>query len=289
MRRVSGIFVLFIVLGIAGGALAKKKKGKKEEPAEAPVVGVQQDDDELVELRREEHYDALYAPEEETAEEEYDGSEESRFRRNRDEAFDRSVVNMALGVYFGPGVAMAAGNGYEHMSDNLTRDDRHGKLSIGSGIYFTYFANENTGAELGVGFVSKGILFKLDGSNDNEHRLNLLYLEVPFGVKVDYNRFLVGIQVAFYMALKGTRYGDVETPFTDAEWDVHRRFNFGPKISFGYAIEAGPIFVVPGLTWSMHILSDIDSDSVSGGGTYNMRFVNLMFNIGVEWAFGRKE
>jgi hypothetical protein len=69
------------------------------------------------------------------------------------------------------------------------------------------------------------------------------------------------------------------------DWDYTHRANIGLRVGLGYAIPVGPIAIVPGLSWSMHLINDIKGRPADDANC-KARAMNLMFNVGVEFGFG---
>ena len=78
-----------------------------------------------------------------------------------------------------------------------------------------------------------------------------------------------------------------EVKWNDDMWDSYRRFNIGPKIVLGYAIPVGPISIVPGISWSLHLLNeykDLDDDDFEENDDDSIRAMNIMFRVGAEFS-----
>ena len=200
---------------------------------------------------------------------------------------------MVVGGNLSLGFAMVAGDGYEEIyntpiiDSDINRDNRTAKFSIGGDAYFDFYFTPMLGVEAGIGFLTKGIRFA-DGSWT--HKTALTYMEIPVCFKVDYRHFQGTVGLALFVALSGytkTTYDNEEekTKWGDDEWEYVHRANLGPKMSFSYAIPVGPVFVVPGVSWSMHLINDLNNDEIPGDAAHNMRANNLMFNVGAEWGF----
>jgi hypothetical protein len=209
---------------------------------------------------------------------------------------------MVIGGYWSNGLAMVAGDGYEEWTNdqpllpNHDRDDRTPLYSPGGYFYFDYYLLSIMAIEGGFGFLSKGIRFS-DG--DDVHKQRIVYMEIPVMVKVDIQHFQFGGGIALFVGLagktknKGTvgnrKYSDTSR-WEDQDWDRVHRVNVGPRLYAGYAIPVGPIYIVPSITWMMHLVNDLDNKTLAdeqnrSDTDYQMRAVNLMFNVGVEWAF----
>jgi hypothetical protein len=192
---------------------------------------------------------------------------------------------MVIGGYYTNGIAMVAGDGYEEWR-NFDRDNRTAKFSVGGGGYFDFFFTPYVGIEAGIGFLNKGIRFSHSG---NSYKESIVYMEMPFMVKIDFRHFQAAFGFALSIALSGrsiTKYDERKEidRWDGNEWDYVHRANLGPKIALGYAIPVGPIFIVPGMSWTMHLINDLNNDDIPPDGTdYQARAVNLMFTVAVEW------
>jgi hypothetical protein len=79
------------------------------------------------------------------------------------------------------------------------------------------------------------------------------------------------------------------------DWDHFRRFNFGLKLVLGYAIPIGPVSLVPGFCWSMHLINEYkdipdEEEATQVGGSrisyYDQaRAINFMFRVAGEFGF----
>lgn len=200
---------------------------------------------------------------------------------------------MVIGGYYHLGFALVAGNGYE-LWTSQDRDDRTAKFSTGGGAYFDYYFNHFLGIEGGFGIITKGIRYH----GADKHKVTLPYMELPVMAKFTIKGFQAAVGLALFVALGGRTtniYEENKTihSFTDQDWDYMHRVNFGPKIALGYAIPVGPISIVPGLSWTIHFVNDLDSDEIEDSTfrrddpNYSMRATNLMFVVAVEWIIPR--
>lgn len=205
--------------------------------------------------------------------------------------------NMVVGGRLSSGFAMVAGQGYEDwMSDiffDLSRSDRTAKYAVGGDAYFDFYFRPMFAVEAGFGFVAGGIRFRQD---DDILKEAVTYMEIPVCFKVDYKHFQGSAGLVLFVALSGTTTvkdtdagSETKTKWNNSDrWQYVHRANFGPKLSFSYAVPVGPVFVVPGISWSIHLVNDLNNDEIPGDQRYNMRANNLMFNVGVEWGFGAR-
>jgi len=194
---------------------------------------------------------------------------------------------------------MVAGKGYENwMSDinafDLNRRDRTAKYAIGGTAYFDYYFAPAFAAEAGIGFMTGGIRFK---DADVTWKEAVTFFELPVMFKVDYKHFQGSAGLVLSVALSGNTTAKDNTTEIKQKWNttdrwqyVHRA-NFGPRLAFAYAIPVGPVYIVPGIMWTMHLINDLNQGEIKNdlgplaGDKYNMRANNLMINVGVEWGF----
>lgn len=215
---------------------------------------------------------------------------------------EHTEKRMVVGGSLNLGFAMTAGRGYEELSRDASfgalsvdRNDRTAKFSVGANAYFDFYFTPMFAVNTGFGFLSKGIRFS---QGNVKLRENIAYMEIPLCIKLDYRHFQAAAGFALFIALSGktTVKDDSEKHkydwTEDNRWQYYHRANFGPKLTFSYAIPAGPLFVVPGISWSIHLINDLDDDEIhndnpllSDDKKYKMRANNLMFNVGVEWGF----
>lgn len=196
---------------------------------------------------------------------------------------------MVVGGYYANGFALMGGDGYEDMSLEWQRSDRTAKFSIGGGAYFDFFFTQYFGVEAGMGFLNKGIRFKEDNVR---LKYSFVYMEIPIMAKLDYKHIQVSLGFAFSVALTGRTFAKIgnsssKENWSGGDWDYYHRVNIGPKIAAGYAIPVGPIFIVPGMSWTMNLVNDINNkrieDDTGLNTDYRARANNLMFTVAVEW------
>lgn len=159
-------------------------------------------------------------------------------------------------------------------------NDAKPRFAGGGLVYFDYYLSEMLALEAGLGMVGKGSRYE---EGPAEIKGKGLYMEIPLGVKLNIQNFRIGAFLAMYIGLTGKTKAEISgnESESDWEWDHYRRFNLGPKISLGYAIPVGPVFIVPGMDWSLHLINEFkdmpdDFDD-------SVRSMNIMFNVGVEF------
>lgn len=228
-----------------------------------------------------------------------------------DDVVGSAPSTYVVGAYFGMGMVGLAGTGYVDAYNSLygmglEEDDQKVKFSAGGGAYFDLYLKDFLAVEFGIGFIGKGARAEgQDGSGANridwEIREKIAYMEIPLGAKFNIYNFQATVALGLWIALTGETKSKTEQGSTtatqteeweDDEWDRVRRFNLGPRITLGYAIELGPIFLVPSVTWMMHLINDLDEDAINddipgtaNDGEFSARAWNLMFNVGVEYGF----
>jgi hypothetical protein len=206
---------------------------------------------------------------------------------DRSHAADRMVV----GGYYNNGFALVAGDGYEEWRF-VDRDDRTPKSSVGGGAYFDYFFTDLIGIEAGMGFLNKGIRF-----SDGDARLkeSIVYMELPILAKFTIKGFQISAGLALFVALSGRTIAKIDDRkdiqrWNGNDWDYIHRVNLGPKIVLGYAIPVGPVSIVPGMSWTIHFINDLNDDKIKedypfrNNTDFKMRATNLMFFVAVEWT-----
>ncbi len=184
---------------------------------------------------------------------------------------------MAIGGYFTLGMAHEVGD----------YDDAKFRFAGGGGAYFDFYLTPLLALEAGLGFVGKGS--RDEGTIDTidyKNKLKLTYLTIPLGVSLNIKGLQIGAAWEIAFALTGK---DIEESggnkqiekWDGDDWDNFRRFNMGPRIRVGYAIPVGPIAIVPGVYWSLHVLNENTGDN-SDDNAY--RAMNIMFLVAVEFG-----
>lgn len=152
------------------------------------------------------------------------------------------------------------------------------RFAGGGSAYFDFYLMEMLALEGNLGMVGKGCRVEV---GDDDVKTKLIYMEIGLGAKLNIKGFRAALLVVPAIGLSGKYKTDNASQDVDWDRDNIRRFNLGLKVGLGYAIPVGPIAIVPGLDWSIHLLNDYD-----GPGDAKARAMNLMFNVGVEFGFG---
>jgi hypothetical protein len=166
---------------------------------------------------------------------------------------------------------------------HLIGDNDEAKIKFAGGgmAYFDFYLMEMLAIEAGLGLVGKGARYD---EGEVTGRASGIYLEIPLGVKLNIHNVRIGVFIALNLGLTGKtkmEMGGQESE-DDWDWDHYRRFNLGPKISIGYAIPVGPVWIVPGIDWSLHLLNEYYD--MPSGFDDSIRAMNIMFHVGVEFA-----
>ena len=185
---------------------------------------------------------------------------------------------MAIGAFVNMGMAHMVG-------DN---DDAKMRFAGGFGAYFDFYVIPMLAIEAGLGIEGKGTRYDED---DWDSREKITCLEIPLGVKLNISNFQASLLFVLNFALAGKSKteGEIdgidvsaEVKWDDDMWDHYKRVNIGPKIVLGYAIPIGPISIVPGISWSLHLLNehkDMPDDFDD-----SIRAMNIMFRVGAEFG-----
>ena len=209
--------------------------------------------------------------------------------------FAAEAGQMVLGGYYNNGIAFEGGHGVEdwRIADRYHRTP---KFSLGGGAYFDFYFTGLIGLEAGLGFLNKGVRFA-DG--DEWYKENLVYMELPVMIKFNIKGFEAAAGLALFVGLTGRsvdKNNDDDRfihPWNKDDWDYVHRVNFGPKIVLGYAIPVGPIAIVPGMSWMIHLVNDLDNKEIDkdypfiDNPDFQARAMNLMFFVAAEWTVKR--
>ncbi len=189
---------------------------------------------------------------------------------------------MAIGGYVTMGMAHEVGD----------YDDAKFRFAGGGGAYFDFYLTPLLALEAGLGIVGKGTreegtIEEMGYEADYETRLKFAYLTIPLGVMLNIKGLQIGAAWEIAFALTGkskSESGDTETEhkWDGDDWDNFRRFNMGPRLRVGYAIPVGPISIVPGMYWSLHVLNEYKDmpDEFDD----SIRAMNIMFLVAVEFG-----
>ena len=187
---------------------------------------------------------------------------------------------MAIGAFINMGMAHMVG-------DN---GDAKMRFAGGFGAYFDFYIIPMLALEAGLGIEGKGSRAE-DEDSDFKVRDKITYLEIPLGAKLNISNFQASLLFVLNFALAGKTKseGDFdgldisgEVKWNDDMWDHYRRVNIGPKIVLGYAIPVGPISIVPGISWSLHLLNE--AKDMPDDYDDSIRAMNIMFRVGAEFG-----
>ncbi|MGI6393529.1 MAG: outer membrane beta-barrel protein [bacterium] len=187
-----------------------------------------------------------------------------------EETTGNEVKHHKVGGYFSVGM--------ENAIYSPSNSDSKPWFSLGGGLTYDYYFNEMIGVGAGFGVLEKGDYMKSSGAKMWQQ---YVVMEIPVGAMFNFSGFRVGAALAFDFTLAGKTKTDISGIKTSAKvsnWDGFRRWNLSPKVVVGYSIPVGPVGILPSLSWSMDILNVKKSSDDS------LRFMNLMFNIGVEYG-----
>lgn len=191
-----------------------------------------------------------------------------------------SYKKFVVGGYMGLGMATFVGD----------VDDAKMRFAGEGEAYFDFYLMPILALEAGLGFVGTGYrLLDKDFDPDLKVRYSLINMEIPLGAKLNIHNFQISLMMVMYFILSGKIKSEAgsnesEHKLNDDDWDNVRRFNIGPKITFGYAIPIGPVSLVPGVSWMMYLIN-VGKDLPGPMEDDQYRAMNIMFNIGAEFGF----
>jgi len=121
------------------------------------------------------------------------------------------------------------------------------------------------------------------------------YMEIPLALRLKISYFQAAIGIAMNIALSGKTKTEIDDDtdwdgWDDDDWDYIHRFNIAPWIFLGANIPVGPISIVPGISWSMHLINDLDRDEINDDtgideDDLGAHAMNIMFHVGAEFGF----
>ncbi|HNW83894.1 MAG TPA: hypothetical protein PKG52_13480 [bacterium] len=140
------------------------------------------------------------------------------------------------------------------------------------------------GVGTGFGILGKGNRFE---EGDTKLWNRYIVMEIPVGVMFNFSGFRLGAALAFNFTLSGKitleSGGSKDSEkLSGKDWDDIRRVNIGPKVMIGYSIPVGPIGILPSISWTIDTININKNDETKDD--YATRFMNLMFNVGVEYG-----
>jgi hypothetical protein len=201
----------------------------------------------------------------------------------------------AVGLTFGLGIATITGDGWtEYMG--IGSGDKKARFSFCGTGYFVYYFTPMIGLQAGLGFIGKGVRGKGEiAGTDFELKEKINYMEIPIALRLNVEYFQAAVGLAMDIALTGETKTDADDHVTtrtwnDDNWKYFHRFNLAPWIFAGAAIPAGPISVVPGISWSIHLINDLNKEEIhkdSGIEEDHLKAhaMNFMFHVGAEFGF----
>jgi hypothetical protein len=191
-----------------------------------------------------------------------------------------------VGAFMSMGAALTLG-------DLNYGQDQKPRFAGAGGAYFNYYFTPMFAIDAGLGFIGKGYIIKYDEEGvDIKLRQTLINMEIPLGVKLNIKNIQIAAAVAIDIVVSGvarskaTDGGDTSSTkhkLSGDDWDLVRRFNLGPKVAAGYAIPLGPVYLVPGLSWSMDLINYCKGDAAEYGG--KARGMNIMVVVAGEFGF----
>ncbi|MBN2530788.1 MAG: hypothetical protein JXR76_30655 [Deltaproteobacteria bacterium] len=177
---------------------------------------------------------------------------------------------------------------------DLEADDPKPRLAGGTEFAVNHYFSRTVALNFGFGIMGKG--YRAESSSpfgDITVRMAFLNMEIPFGVLFNLSGFRLGLDVVTSIVLSGKvdySWGDESGSDTVEDWDGVRRVNILPRVTMGFAIPAGSLFIVPAVLWEMDMLNFHQDDELSEEAreminedrTY--RHMNIMFSLGLEWG-----
>jgi len=156
------------------------------------------------------------------------------------------------------------------------------RFAGGGNAHYNLYLAKVFAIHAGIEFMGRGL--KASGftntTSEDEQKIKIIYLDIPIGIKLRFSSFQLALGVSLDFALSG-KSENPDADFADADWELWaRRFNLGAWMSLGWAIHAGPIDIIPGFSWNMHILDEVTMANANN----SIRPFNLMFDLGVEFG-----
>jgi len=156
------------------------------------------------------------------------------------------------------------------------------RFAGGGGAHYNFYIGDVFGLHAGVAMTGRGL--KASGlantTNQDEQKIKVLYLDVPLGIKLRFSSFQLALGASLDFALSG-KSENPDYDFRDADWEFWaRRFNIGAWVGFGWAIHAGPIDIIPGFAFNVHILDEVTME----GANNSVRPMNMMITLGVDYG-----
>ena len=172
------------------------------------------------------------------------------------------------------------------------------RMAGGIGAFFQYFLTDMIALSAGLDFIGKGDKTHYDFLRDRTQRERVRHLEIPLGIRLNIQNIRLGFDLAFSIAVYGEYWRkenkinnlNVETDdkvihevhFDDSDWDNKRRFNIDPRLTAGYAIPVGKMYVIPGILFEFDLLNAAAGSTKDAN--VKLRYINFMFTAAL--AFG---
>lgn len=189
---------------------------------------------------------------------------------------DVNTSKMRIGGAIYMGMATAVGD-FDDEGDGAKP-----RFAGGGAVLFDYYLSPMLALATGIGLVGEGYKMTIDtGFGEVDGKEKIITMQIPLGVKLDLSNFQIGAALAINLGLKGkSEADDTSTDWESDQWDFHRRFNISPKITLGYAIPVGPIFIVPTADFMINLINNAKGD----GNDVTERHMNIMFGAAVYYG-----
>jgi len=266
MKKLACVVAVLMATMLCGAVMAQD--GEFDE-----LFDADEDAEEDADEDADEESDEFEDEDEDEEEDDEEGEEEDDSSGGPPPDFKATVV----GAYISMGMA--------HWIGDI--DSGKFRFAGGGGAYFNYYLSPIVALDMGLGFIGKGVRYKFtEGGEDTDLRIKLTYLRIPLGIKLNFSGIQAAIQWELAFALAGklkteSNVLEIETKIKGDDWDDMnlRRVNMGPRVVLGYAIPLGPVSLVPGASWCMHVISEYKE------GDDAVRAMNIMFNVAGEFGF----
>jgi hypothetical protein len=184
-----------------------------------------------------------------------------------DESGEFPNFRVGAGAYFG--AAWGIGD-----YDEVDAGGSKPRFAGGGAILGDMYLMDILAVTLGIGLQGQGYILKEEGGGGNgDTKVRFIYLDVPIGAKLDFSNLQIGLALAINFAFSGKAKTDVEQ--WEIDWKIHKRFNLAPKVTVGYAIPLGPVYLVPSIDFSIQMLNNAGDDAMYD----SERNMNIMAGI----------
>ena len=205
----------------------------------------------------------------EATDEEADGESEKNKDTDGEPAADFKANR--IGALLGGGLGLHAGNYLESTKPRFT---------MGFTLTFDHFLSETFAFSTGLGLVGKGTRYT-EMPDNTEQKDKILYMEIPIGFKLMISDVVIGAGFSLDLALVGNtvdKDADKTSKWGDSKWNNYGRANFSGKIFAGYQLEVGPLYLIPGVDWSIQMLNNVKK------GNLKSRNMNVLFCVAVQYG-----